>query len=156
MGSSGINNKKQENKKQEKKQQPKKKEQPKPAAAASSGNAADDALAAKKAKDPWFGMQGDYDFDAWKRCYSNNDTVPVAMDYFWEKFDKENYSLWFCKYKYGDEISMPFMASNLIRGFFQRIEKMRKNSFANMCVFGGKEKGDINIQGVWFWKGQDL
>lgn len=150
-------NKKQENKKQEKKQQPKKqepkkKEEPKK----ESANAADDAMAAKKAKDPWFGMPGDYDFDAWKRCYSNNDTVPTAMDYFWDKYDKENYSLWFCKYKYGDEISMPFMASNLIRGFFQRIEKMRKNSFANMCVFGGKQKGDIDIQGVWFWKGQDL
>merc|ERR1712167_502910 len=32
------------------------KQEAKPAAAASTGNAADDALAAKKAKDPWFGM----------------------------------------------------------------------------------------------------
>jgi len=153
----GGNNKKEQKPKQEKKKQEPKKEQAKPAEKpAASANAADDALAAKKAKDPWFGMPGDYDFDAWKRCYSNNDTVPTAMDYFWEKFDAENYSLWFCNYKYGDEISMPFMASNLIRGFFQRIEKMRKNSFANMCVFGGKEKGDINISGVWFWKGQNL
>jgi len=131
-----------------------KKEAPKKAEAA--GDAVADIEAAKKAKDPWYGLPGTYDFDAWKRCYSNNDTIPTAMNYFWEKLDKENYSCWFGKYKYGDEIAMPFMASNLIRGFYQRIEKMRKNSFANVCVFGGKEKGDIEISGVWFWKGQGL
>jgi len=25
-----------------------------------------------------------------------------------------------------------------------------------MCVFGGEQKGDIEISGVFFWKGQDL
>merc|ERR1711981_1488787 len=77
--------------------------------------------------------------------YSNNDTVPTAMDYFWEKLDKENYSCYICHYKYGNEIAQPFMASNLIRGFYQRIDKMRKHSFASCCV-----------SGVWFWKGQGL
>merc|ERR1712158_302052 len=73
-----------------------------------------------KKRDPWEGLGGKYDMDAWKRCYSNNDTIPDAMNYFWEKMDKENYSCWFGKYKYGDE------APNL------------------------------EISGVWFWKGQDL
>jgi elongation factor 1-gamma len=158
----GELNKKADNKKQAKAKAPKKEAAPKKVEAAKAAPTADEAIAAaaaaKKAKDPWFGVAeaGKYDFDAWKRCYSNNDTVPTAMDYFWENFDKENYSLWFCKYKYGHEVAMPFMASNLIRGFFQRIEKMRKNSFANLCVFGGEKKGDIEIQGVWFWKGQGL
>jgi len=107
-------------------------------------------------KDPWEGLGGKYDMDAWKRCYSNNDTVPVAMDYFWEHLDKENYSCWFGKYKYGDEIQMPFMASNLIRGLYQRLDKMRKHSMGSVCVFGGENKGDIEISGVWFWKGQGL
>jgi len=148
----GGDNKKADKKKQEpkKKQEAPKKEEKK------ADDVIADAEAAKKAKDPWYGLPGDYDFDAWKRCYSNNDTIPTAMDYFWKHLDKENYSCWFGKYKYGDEIAMPFMASNLIRGFYQRIEKMRKNSFANVCVFGGKEKGDIEISGVWFWKGKDL
>lgn len=110
---------------------------------------------APKKVDPWAGP-GSYDMDAWKRCYSNNDTVPVAMDYFWEKLDKENYSVWFGKYKYGDEIGMPFMASNLVRGVFQRIDKMRKHSFGSVCIFGGEEKGDLEISGVWFWKGKSL
>ena len=37
---------------------------------------------------------------------------------------------------------------------FQRIEKLRKNAFASMCVFG--ENNDNLIAGVWFWKGQNL
>jgi len=107
----------------------------------------------------WADLGGDYDMDAWKRCYSNNDTIPDAMNYFWEHATddvKANYSVWYGKYKYGDEIAMPFMASNLIRGLYQRIDKMRKHSFGNCCVFGGETKGDIEISGVWFWKGQGL
>jgi elongation factor 1-gamma len=42
----------------------------------------------------------------------------------------------------------------LFTGMFQRIEKLRKNAFASMCVFG--ENNDNLIAGVWFWKGQDL
>ena len=37
---------------------------------------------------------------------------------------------------------------------FQRIEKLRKNAFASMAVFG--EANNNTIAGVWFWKGQDL
>merc|ERR1711881_787423 len=150
----GGDNKKADKKKQEpkKKQEAPKKEEKK------ADDVIADAEAAKKAKDPWYGLPGDYDFDAWKRCYSNNDTIPTAMDYFWKHVEPEmeNYSIWYGKYKYGDEIAMPFMASNLIRGLYQRIDKMRKHSFASMCVFGGEQKGDIEISGVWFWKGQGL
>jgi elongation factor 1-gamma len=54
--------------------------------------------------------------EAWKRTYSNNDTKTVAMPYFWEKFDKENYSLWFCEYKYPEELKLIFMSCNLVTG----------------------------------------
>ena len=37
---------------------------------------------------------------------------------------------------------------------YQRIEKLRKNAFASMCVFG--EDNNNLIAGVWFWKGQNL
>jgi len=52
----------------------------------------------------------------WKRMYSNNDTKTVALPYFWQNFDKENYSLWFCEYKYADELKMIFMTCNLVGG----------------------------------------
>jgi len=134
-----------------KKEQPKKQEKAKPKAEPKPAEPKP-----VKPKDPFAAMPGDYDMDAWKRCYSNEKTIPNAMNYFWEKLDKENYSVWHCKYQYGHEITMSFMAGNLIRGFYQRIEKMRKHSFASMVYFGGEEKGDIEISGVWFWKGQGL
>jgi len=142
------NKKQQQPKKEKAAPKAKKEEKPKPVA--------DDGDAPKPAakKDPWAGLGGTYDMDAWKRCYSNNDTIPTAMNYFWEKLDKENYSVWFGKYKYGDEVPQAFMASNLIRGMFQRLDKMRKHSFGSVCVLG--EAPNLEISGIWFWKGQGL
>jgi elongation factor 1-gamma len=37
---------------------------------------------------------------------------------------------------------------------FQRLEKLRKNAFGSMAVFG--ENNNNTIAGVWFWKGQEL
>jgi len=52
----------------------------------------------------------------WKRMYSNNDTKTVALPWFWEHFDKENFSLWSCEYKYADELKLIFMTCNLVGG----------------------------------------
>ena len=41
-----------------------------------------------------------------------------------------------------------------ISGMFQRLEKLRKNAFASMCLFG--ENNNSTISGIWVWKGQDL
>ena len=51
--------------------------------------------------------------DELKRKYSNEDT-PVALKWFWENFNPEEYSLWKLGYKYNDELTMTFMTSNLI------------------------------------------
>lgn len=138
-------------KQQQKKQQPKKKEEKK----AEKPKEVDVAAMAPKRKDPWEGLGGDMDMDAWKRCYSNNDTIPVAMDYFWKHFDKENYSVWKGTYKYGFEIKQQFMAANLIRGMFQRLGKMCKHSFGNVAVLKN-DKDEYEISGVFFWKGHGL
>ncbi len=61
--------------------------------------------------------------DEFKRTYSNNDTVTVALPYFWQHFEKEFYSIWLCEYKYPDELSKIFMTSNLVGG--------KKNNFIN-------------------------
>lgn len=149
-------------KKEEKKE--KKKEEPKPAAAkpaakkpepADDAEEEDPALAEPKQNDPFAEMpKGTFNMDEFKRTYSNNDTLTVALPYFWKHFEKEFYSLWYCEYKYSDELQQVFMSSNLIGGMFQRIEKLRKNAFASMCVFG--ENNSNTIAGVWFWKGQEL
>ena len=52
--------------------------------------------------------------DDWKRKYSNEETREVALPWFWENFNAEEYSIWRVDYKYNDELTMTFMTSNLI------------------------------------------
>ena len=56
--------------------------------------------------------------DEFKREYSNKDTLTEALPYFWKNFDKENFSIWYCEYKYNDELSKIFMTANLVNGKF--------------------------------------
>ncbi|XP_071833687.1 elongation factor 1-gamma-like [Apostichopus japonicus] len=98
--------------------------------------------------------QSKFILDAWKKIYSNEDTATKALPWLWENLDKENYSVWYCEYKYADELNMLFMTSNLINGFYQRLGKMYKHSFATMLIFG--EDKNSTLSGVWIWKGQDL
>ena len=88
-----------------------------------------------------------------KRFYSNNDE-DKSIPYFWEKFDKENYSIWYGEYKYPEELGQIFMSSNLVGGMFQRLEKLRKNAFASVVVFG--QSGNSSISGIWVWRGHEL
>ena len=52
--------------------------------------------------------------DDWKRKYSNEDTRPAALPWFWENLKPDEYSLWKIDYKYNEELTMTFMTSNLI------------------------------------------
>lgn len=74
--------------------------------------------------------------EEWKRVYSNNDTRPTAINWFWEHFDPEGYSIWRVDYKYNDELTKVFMSSNLIGGFFNRLERARKYAFGSLVVLG--------------------
>ncbi|XP_042891480.1 elongation factor 1-gamma-like [Penaeus japonicus] len=144
----GGGDKKKESKKEVKKEQPKEKKEKEssPPAAAPAP--------APKPKDPLDALPaGNFNLDDFKRFYSNNDE-DKSVPYFWEKFDKDHYSIWYCEYKYADELSKVFMTCNLIGGMFQRVDKLRKNAFASMCVFG-EDKAN-NISGIWVWRGQEL
>ena len=91
--------------------------------------------------------------DAFKRMYSNNDT-DVSVPYFWEHFNKEDYSIWFAEYMYKDELSYIFKACNLVGGMFQRLEKLQKTAFGSVCIFG-KDKAE-SVSGIWIFRGQEL
>jgi len=110
------------------------------------------APAPEKKKDPMDLLPaGTFNMDEFKRTYSNNDE-DVAIKWFWENFDAEHYSIWRGDYKYNDELTMVFMSSNLIGGMFQRLEKLKKNAFASVCLFG--EDNNSSISGIWLFKGQ--
>lgn len=137
-----------------KKEQPKKEAAPKPAPKPKAvEEEEDDAPAAPKPKHPLEALpKPTLVLDEWKRQYSNNDT-PDALKWFWENFKADEYSLWKVDYKYNDELTQVFMSSNLIGGFFARLEGSRKYIFGSASVYGVKD--DSVIQGAFVIRGQD-
>ncbi|VDO09167.1 unnamed protein product [Brugia timori] len=119
-------------------------------------DAADEVLAQEpKSIDPFSAMpKGTFVMDSFKRVYSNEDTATKALPYFWESFDSENYSIWFAEYKYPEDLTLTFMSCNLISGMFQRLEKLKKNAFASVCLFG--TDNNSTISGIWIWRGHEL
>lgn len=119
-------------------------------------DAADEAIAAEpKAKDPLDALpKGTFVMDSFKRCYSNENTLTKAIPHFWENFDAEHYSIWKAEYKYPEELTLSFMSCNLISGMFQRLEKLKKNAFASVILFGSDNNSTIS--GIWVWRGQEL
>ncbi|MCJ1382907.1 hypothetical protein MMC17_006020 [Xylographa soralifera] len=91
--------------------------------------------------------------DDWKRKYSNEETREVALPWFWENYKSDEYSLWKVDYKYNDELTQVFMSSNLIGGFFARLEGSRKYIFGAASVYG--QANDSVIQGAFVVRGQE-
>lgn len=151
---------KEEAKKVEKpKEEPKKAEKPKaekkPAKEADDEEEESFADEAPKGKNPLDLLPpAKMNMDEWKRMYSNNDTRSVAMPWFWQHLDTEGYSLWFCRYKYNSELTVTFMTSNLIGGYMQRLEKLRKYGFGSMLIFG--EDNASEIEGAWLVRGTEM
>ncbi|CCC71639.1 hypothetical protein NCAS_0H03290 [Naumovozyma castellii] len=136
---------------------PKKEKKPKAEkkpAAEKKPEAAAEAPAEKKPKHP-LDLLGRSTFvlDEWKRKYSNEDTRPVALPWFWEHYNPEEYSLWKVEYKYNDELTLTFMSNNLIGGFFNRLSASTKYMFGSMVVYG--ENNDNGIVGAVLVRGQD-
>lgn len=142
-----------------KNQAPKKEAAPKPAKAAPKPKPVeeeddeDEAPAAPKAKHPLEALsKATIPLDEWKRQYSNSDT-PVALKWFWENFNAEEYSIWKIDYKYNEELTQIFMTSNLIGGFFNRLEGSRKYIFGCASVYGVKD--DSIVTGAFVIRGQE-
>lgn len=97
---------------------PKKEEKPKaaPAPAKAAAPAAEpEAQPEKKPKHPLEALgKPEFVLDEWKRQYSNEDTRPVALPWFWQNYKPEEYSLYAVDYKYNNELKLTFMANNLI------------------------------------------
>jgi len=156
QGSQGKDNKK-DAKKEKKEQQPAKKAEKKeaPKEEPAELDACELALAEEpKGKDPFDLLpKGTFNMDDFKRFYSNEEESK-SVKYFWEKFDPQHYSIWYGEYMYPTELQKVFMSCNLITGMYQRLDKMRKQAFASVCLFG--EDNNSTISGIWVWRGHDL
>ncbi|KAI3460701.1 hypothetical protein Pfo_017364 [Paulownia fortunei] len=92
--------------------------------------------------------------DEWKRLYSNTKTNfrEVAIKGFWDMYDPEGYSLWFCDYKYNDENTVSFVTLNKVSGFLQRMDLARKYAFGKMLIIGSE--APYKVKGLWLFEGQ--
>lgn len=94
--------------------------------------------------------------DEWKRLYSNTKTNfrEVAIKGFWDMYDPEGYSLWFCDYKYDEENTVSFVTMNKVSGFLQRMDLARKYAFGKMLVIGSEPP--FKVKGLWLFRGQEI
>jgi elongation factor 1-gamma len=93
--------------------------------------------------------------DAWKRDYSNAADYTVAINNFFNTADWKGWSLFRGDYNYNEELKVLFMSSNLIGGFIQRTDEIRKWLFGTMSI-RGEEGKDMKISCYFFIRGQDI
>ncbi|KAL2894309.1 Elongation factor 1-gamma 2 [Bienertia sinuspersici] len=94
--------------------------------------------------------------DEWKRLYSNTKSNfrEVAIKGFWDMYDPEGYSLWFCDYKYNDENTVSFVTMNKVSGFLQRMDLARKYAFGKMLIIGSEPP--FKVKGLWLFRGPEI
>ena len=78
--------------------------------------------------------------------------LPLAG--FWDMFDPEGYSLWFCDYKYNDENTVSFVTLNKVGGFLQRMDLACKYAFGKMLIIGSEPP--FKVQGLWLFRGTEI
>ncbi len=132
-----------------------KKEAAKAAPAASAHDDEDAVLAAPKPKNPLDLLPpSKFNMLDWKVFYSNNETRPDSINYFWNNFDAAGYSIWWVNYRYNDELAKIFMTCNLVTGLFARMDHMRKYAFGSFLIFGEDDKNEIS--GALVFRGQEI
>ncbi|KAJ7750899.1 elongation factor 1-gamma [Mycena metata] len=96
-----------------------------------------------------------FNLEDWKRAYSNKETRGAggSLEWFYEHFDKEGFSLWRVDFKYPEELTQTFMSNNQIGGFFNRLEASRKYLFGSMGVLGAANASLIS--GALILRGQE-
>ncbi|THH33381.1 hypothetical protein EUX98_g812 [Antrodiella citrinella] len=110
-----------------------------------------------KAKNPLDSLpKSTFNLEDWKRAYSNKETRGAggAIEWFYENFDKEGFSVWRVDFKYNNELTQTFMSSNQIGGFFNRLEASRKYLFGSVGVLG--VTNDSIISGALVIRGQEV
>ncbi|KAJ7092403.1 elongation factor 1-gamma [Mycena belliarum] len=96
-----------------------------------------------------------FNLEDWKRAYSNKETRGAggALEWFYENYDKDGFSVWRVDFKYPEELTQTFMSNNQIGGFFNRLEGSRKYLFGSMGVLG--TANNSLISGALILRGQE-
>jgi elongation factor 1-gamma len=74
---------------------------------------------------------------------------------FWNNtFDADGYCIYYADYKYNDENNVYFMTCNLVTGYIQRLEELRKYAFGVLNVTGvDEDTKPFNVNGVFIFRG---
>jgi len=82
---------------------------------------------------------------------------PNFFTEFWNTFDKEGFCIFSSTYKFDSENTVYFMTLNLMNGFIQRAEDVRKYAFGVVNLYGKNEDTPpFKINGAWVFRGGDL
>jgi len=86
---------------------------------------------------------------------------PIALSFFpwlWENFDAAGWSWWTCHYKYDDENTVMFRTSNLVSGFIQRCDSVRKYSMGVLNMIGNadEETPPFKVLGCFMFRGLEI
>jgi len=148
-------------KEEKKKEEPKPKEEKKPKKKDDDDEPEPDFVEEKKAEHPFKIMDKSnptpFVMDTWKKTYSNcGGDYKGAMNSFWETFDSAGWSIYRGDYNYNDELKVLFMSSNLIAGFIQRTEEIRKWLFGTMTLRGDEAKKQMKISCYFLIRGDSI
>jgi len=96
--------------------------------------------------------------EKWKTVYANTSpSRPEAIEWFWNNFDPNGWSLYFFTYKYPEECTVDFKTSNLFGGFLQRLDAVKKLAQFSLCSTVILKNGAyFHVYGVWLFRGQDM
>lgn len=89
----------------------------------------------------------------WKTQFVNSPDKRAELEKFWtDLYDPEGWSVYLLHYEKAEgEGEKVFMTSNLVDGFMQRLDFMRKYSFGSMGVYG--DEPSLEVKGVFLWRG---
>jgi len=85
---------------------------------------------------------------------------PYNKDFFndfWPQFDAQGYSIYHAQYQYNSENRVYFMTCNLIGGFIQRCDDVRRYALGVMILSGNNEDAPpFEVSGVWVFRGLEV
>jgi len=92
-----------------------------------------------------------------KSLFSQRPFNPDFFKTFWNNFDAQGYSIYFSTYNYNQENRVYFMTCNLVGGFLQRCDDVRRYALGTMVIAGkDEEEPPFDVYGVWIFRGSNV
>jgi len=96
--------------------------------------------------------------DATKKLYfEKRPNFAAFFDEFWKFYDAEGYCMYSIDYNYNDENKVYFMTCNLMGGFIQRLDDLRKHGFGVLNLVGENEDtAPFRLNGCFLFRGKEV